>query len=383
MECGIFVQATLLEDRAHDPAEEQAQYQYELALIRQADKYGIKYAWASEHHGLQEYSHMSASECFIPFALAQTSNIHVGAGIWPLNPVTNHPIRLAERAAMCDQLSQGRFEFGTGRGAGSHEIGIFGLDHDTTRANWDEVIWEFKKIWSASEYSHDGKAFSVPPCNIYPKPYGGPGTNPPMWLAVGSPPSFEKAGKHGLGALGFGFAFADTSDLARHVDLYKQAIETCEPVGHYANDNFMVAQAVVCLDDPGDARQAFVDYSSPRLQALMHRYHDSFPRPDNFPQWPQIPPALTMEQAEMAIAHGGLAVGNPDEVIAALKAFEAAGVDQIAFALPITAPLDVALEIIRVFGEKVLPHFDKDPIHRTTRHRYGADAERMVAKARI
>ena len=280
---------------------------------------------------------------------------------------------------MCDHLSEGRFEFGTGRGAGSHEIGIFGLDHDTTRANWDEVIWEFKKIWSRDEYTHDGKAFSVPPCHIYPKPFGGPGTNPPMWLAVGSLPSFEKAGSHGLGALGFGFIFSEPSDLSRYVDLYKQAISTCEPVGAYANDNFMVAQAVLCLDDPKDAREAFVNHSSPRLQSLMHRYHDTFPRPSDFPAWPYVPPPMTMDQAEMAIEHAGLAIGGPDEVIAALKVYEAAGVDQVAFALPITAPLDVALEIIRTFGEKVLPHFDKDPIHRTTRHRYGADAERMVA----
>src|SRR5438874_8169047 len=111
MEFGILVQATLLREKAHDPVAEHQALLNELALVRQADKYGIKYVWASEHHGLEEYSHLSASECFIPFALAQTRNIHVGAGIWPLNPVTNHPVRLAERAAMCDHLSEGRFEF--------------------------------------------------------------------------------------------------------------------------------------------------------------------------------------------------------------------------------------------------------------------------------
>lgn len=379
MEFGIFVQATCLEGRARDPVEEHAQYLYELALIREADRCGIKYAWVSEHHGLEEYSHMSASECFIPFALAQTSNIHVGAGIWPLNPVTNHPVRLAERAAMCDHLSEGRFEFGTGRGAGSHEIGIFGLDHDTTRANWDEVIREFIRIWGQETYSHEGKAFKVPPCNIFPKPFGGSGTHPPMWLAVGSPPSFEKAGRHGLGALGFGFAFADNSELARYVDLYKRAIEDCEPVGHYVNNNLMIAQGLLCLPDARDAREAFLAYSSPRLMALMHRYHDTFPRPADLPPWPYVPPAMTMDQLELAIEHAGLPVGSPDEVIAALKAAQAAGVDQIGFALPVTAPIDIACEIIRTVAEKVMPHFDTDPIHSTTRYRYGAQAEKMVA----
>jgi alkanesulfonate monooxygenase SsuD/methylene tetrahydromethanopterin reductase-like flavin-dependent oxidoreductase (luciferase family) len=379
MEFGIFNQATLLGARATDPVEEHRQYLDELALIRQADRYGIKYTWISEHHGLEEYSHMSASESFIPFALAQTRNIHVGAGIWPLNPATNHPVRLAERAAMCDHLSEGRFEFGTGRGAGSHEIGIFGLSHDQTRANWDEVVREFRKIWAAGDYQHQGQAFSVPPCRIHPKPYGGPGTNPPMWLAVGSLPSFEKAGLHGLGALGFGFIFSQPTDLARYADIYKQAIARADPVGHYVNDNFMVAQTMLCLDDPKDARQAFVEGNDPRLGALVLRYHDTFPRPANVPPWPYVPPAMTLDQLEAGIA-GGMAVGSPEEVIAALKTYEAAGADQVAFALPPNLPLAVALEVIRVFGEKVLPHFDKDPIHRTTRQRYGDRAEEMVAR---
>jgi hypothetical protein len=77
----------------------------------------------------------------------------------------------------------------------------------------------------------------------------------------------------------------------------------------------------------------------------------------------------------------GLAVGSPDEVIAAPKVNEEAGVDQVSFALPVNAPLDVSLEIIRVFGEKVLPHFDKDPVHSTTRHRYGEQSEPMAATA--
>lgn len=380
MEFGIFAQASLLGAKAHDPVAEHQQLLDDLALIRQADRYGIKYAWVSEHHGLEEYSHLSASESFIPFALAQTTRIHVGAGIWPLNPVTNHPVRLAERAAMCDQLSSGRFEFGTGRGAGSHEIGIFNLTHEETRANWDEVIWEFRKIWSAGDYAHEGAAFSVPPCRIFPKPFGGPDTHPPMWLAVGSPPSFEKAGRHGLGALGFGLLFSQFSDVRHYVDIYKNAIAKAEPVGRYINDNFLIGQAVLCLEDPREAREVFIQSGSARLQALVHRYHDSFPRPDGFPAWPDLPPELTMDQLEGAIAKG-LAVGSPEEVISALKAYEEAGVDQIVFNLPANAPLATSLEIIRVFGEKVLPYFDKDPVHRTTHQRYGWNAPTRMAGA--
>ena len=50
------------------------------------------------------------------------TRIHLSSGIFNLSPRANHPVRTAERVAMLDHLSEGRFEFGTGRGAGSHEV---------------------------------------------------------------------------------------------------------------------------------------------------------------------------------------------------------------------------------------------------------------------
>ena len=35
-------------------------------------------------------------------------------------------------------------------------------------------------------------------------------------------------------------------------------------------------------------------------------------------------------------------------------------------------PHETALEIIRVFGDQVIPKFDTDPVHRTTRFREAA-----------
>ena len=129
LEFGIFVQMFLPGPKAHDPASEHRAVLNELELIREADRNNWKYVWCTEHHTLTEYSHLSASESFIAYALAQTDRIHVGSGIFPLNPVTNHPVRIAERVAMLDHLSEGRFEFGSGRGAGSHELGTLRLSH--------------------------------------------------------------------------------------------------------------------------------------------------------------------------------------------------------------------------------------------------------------
>src|SRR5438477_12020550 len=173
MEFSIFVQGHLPGALAHDPVAEHRALLGDLELVVQADRYNWKYVWVSEHHCLTEYSHLSASESFIPYALARTSRIHIGSGIWPLNPVTNHPVRLAERAAMLDHLSEGRFEFGTGRGAGSHETATFNIgDTSSTKVEWDEVIREIPRMWETEEYTFQGNHFSVDkPHNILPNPY--------------------------------------------------------------------------------------------------------------------------------------------------------------------------------------------------------------------
>ena len=114
----------------------------------------------------------------------------------------NHPARIAERVAMLDHLSGGRFDFGTGRGSSTTEQGGFGIsDPDLTKEMFDEVMPEFRKMWSQDSYSFDGRFFSMPERNVLPKPYVKP--HPPMWVAAGNPDTFEKAAKLGLGVLCF------------------------------------------------------------------------------------------------------------------------------------------------------------------------------------
>ena len=85
----------------------------------------------------------------MPWVLARTERLHVGSGIINVTPPVNHPARVAERVAMMDHVSNGRFEFGTGRGSSTTEMGGFGItDPEITRDMYDEVIVEFKKMWA-------------------------------------------------------------------------------------------------------------------------------------------------------------------------------------------------------------------------------------------
>ena len=179
MEFGLFVQAHVPRHEVDaDPiGAEHARLVREVELAEACDRHGFKYVWSTEHHFLEEYSHLSASEIVLPWIAARTKRIHVGSAIWNLTPPVNHPARVAERVAMLDHLSEGRFEFGTGRGSSSTEFKGFGIpDGDTTRAMFDEALREILRMWRETPYGYDGRFFSMPPRNVLPKPWTRPST---------------------------------------------------------------------------------------------------------------------------------------------------------------------------------------------------------------
>ncbi|MGW1840565.1 LLM class flavin-dependent oxidoreductase [Streptomyces sp. BBFR2] len=375
MEFGIFVQGYVPAARAAaDPDAEHHALIEETEYVIQADRSGFKYAWASEHHFLEEYSHLSANDVFLGYLAHATERIHLGSGIFnPLAPV-NHPVKVAEKVAMLDHLSGGRFEFGSGRGAGSHEIlgfmpGVTDMNH--TKELWEETIAEFPKMWLQDEYEgFQGKHWQLPPRKVLPKPYGP--SHPAMWYAAGSPSSYAMAGRKGLGVLGF--SVQKVADMEWVVDSYKNAVKDAEPVGDFVNDNVMVTSTAICAETHQKAVEIAVGGGLNYLQSLLFRYHDTFPRPDGIPAWPALLPDYTEELVELLIAEELMICGDPDEVLAQCRRWEAAGADQLSFGLPIGISRQDTLTTIELIGEHVIPEIDTDPVHRTTRFRQAGGA---------
>lgn len=374
MEFGLFVQAHVpRHEMEADPENaEHSRLMRELELAIACDRFNWKYVWSVEHHFLEEYSHISASEIFLPYVAARTQRLHVGSAIYNITPPVNHPARIAERVAMLDHLSEGRFEFGTGRGSSSTEFKGFGIpDGETTRAMYDESLREILRMWRETNYSYDGRFFTMPQRNVLPKPYTKP--HPPIWVACGSPSTFEKAGKLGLGALCF--SLGTPQDFEPLIKIYKDAIKHAEPVGGFVNDNVACVTALVCLEDRQEARRVALNMGSGYHTSLVFKYLDTFPRPAGVPEWPQLIPDPTPAQLEERIASGQRIVGDPEECAEAVQKFVDVGCDQIIFGvLASSQPQETALRSVELFGKEVIPRFDTDPVHRTTRMRERAAA---------
>jgi alkanesulfonate monooxygenase SsuD/methylene tetrahydromethanopterin reductase-like flavin-dependent oxidoreductase (luciferase family) len=374
VEFGVFLNGYIPGPAAHVSSAEHEMLMREIQYTVAADKHNWKYAWFGEHHGLTEYSHMSAGEVVIGHCAALTERIHLGSAIVSLPPRKEHPVRIAERAAMLDHITDRRYEFGTGRGAGSHEVAMFNImDTNETKAEWDEVVREIPRMWEQHDYEFHGEHFTVPtPHNIVPKPYA-PG-HPPIWVACGNPATFAKAGSLGIGAIAFNFE--PIFNLKERVASYKEAIQhPVEQIGQYKNDNVMMTNAVICLNDRKRAREIAMSAGRGYLVTMVNLYHDTMPKSPDARTWPTPPIEMpwTEELLDQLIEGGYLLCGTPDEVCEQVARYGEVGCDQVVFGLPGEGMThDEILEMLEVFGDKVIPEFDKDPVHTTTRYRENA-----------
>ncbi|MBW0114677.1 LLM class flavin-dependent oxidoreductase [Pseudonocardia abyssalis] len=381
MEFGFLTQGYLpAHVRQGDPNAEHQVLMDDLEVCLAAEAAGFKYIWISEHHFLDEYSHISASDVFLGALGALTTTAHIGSGIFNPLPKVHHPAAVAERVAMLDHLTEGRFEFGVGRGAGSTEVTGFHTeitDVSETKKIFEETIGEFVKMWTQDVYEgFSGTYWDMPPRKVLPKPYGA--LHPGIWYAAGNTSSFEMCGRKGMGALGFSLDELPRTDAA--IKSYKKAVAECdEPVGAWVNDNLIVANGFNSIaEDRDQARRDFLQGGNNYQMSQVFRYHDTFPRPEGFPVWPEVMPDLTEEALEGFLELGAAIVGDPDDAVAQIRRWEATGADQFLMLRGVKSK-EETLRMIKLMGEHVIPKFDTDPVHRTTRLRQaaaGADATR-------
>jgi len=218
--------------KPHDERSEYRCYHEALEQIVLADRLGFDTVWEVEHHFLTEFAHSSAPEVFLSAVAQHTKRIRIGHGVVLLPHQFNHPIRVAERVAALDIMSDGRVEFGTGRSS-QYEQGGFEINTDLSRDMWQESLEIIPRMWTESPFEYRGRFVNIPPRDIIPKPLQKP--HPPIWMAATSPQSWEIAGRNGIGILGLTI-FVSVPQLTDRVRAYRTALKAAKPVGRFVND---------------------------------------------------------------------------------------------------------------------------------------------------
>ena len=348
MDIGMFFELQVPRPWADD--DEQRLFRNALEWAELGERAGIGYAWAQEHHFLEEYSHSSAPEVFLAAVSQRTTRMRIGHGVNLMPPQYNHPARVAERIATLDLVSGGRVEWGTGESSSRLELEAFGVDYLQKRALWAEALRECAKMLSANPYpGYSGEFFSMPSRNIVPKPVQRP--HPPMWVACTNRDTVKLAARLGLGALTF--AFMDGAEAAFWVKEYYDTFKAeCRPIGRTVNPNIAMLAGVMVHRDEDVAIQRGLAGQQFFKWALAYYFRFGTHVPGRSELWREF---AGREPEPMA---GIAAVGTPARARAHLAELEAAGIDQVILLQQAGGyEHDHVCESLNLLGTDVLPEF--------------------------
>ena len=341
----------------HYPGIEQERYKQVLAQVELADEVGFDYFWTVEHHFLTEFSHCSAPEVLYGAVSQRTKRIRIGHAVALLPTQYNHPVRVAERAAVLDILSDGRMDLGTGRSTTLIEMDGFQVDPEETRSQWEEAVAMIPRMWTEDPFTHEGHYYQIPPRSVIPKPVQKP--HPPMWVACSQPESFKSAGEMGLGVLCFNLGGYE--QMEERVAMYRKGLENAKPVGKFINDQVAALCIIHCEEDDEEARRVAGPEGAWFVEKATELYAPWKGRevPDSYKF---AVAAVAEERVEKTAADhiesGAFAMGNPDTIIKVLKKYQEAGVDQIlCFSQMGNLPHTRIMDSIKLLGRHVIPYF--------------------------
>ena len=364
-------------------------YKETLEQCALADQVGFDNLWFVEHHFLTGFSGSPSQDAIFGALSRITKNIRIGYGVCILP--YHHPVRVAERVALVDQLTDGRVEFGTGRSNAYEQIGL-GVDPRNTRALWEESIAMLPQIWQSEEFSWEGEHWNVPKRRVLPKPYQKP--HPRMYLACTQTESFRLAAEKGIGVLSS--ASYATAVLADHVKVYRDALANANPVGAFVNEFWGNNVHAYCGPDNDEARElaalsmkTFFGPDKPYIAGRINAYEELLEAwggvPDHlqadFGRWLRQSDEAHRAQAEQSgisldagpgAARAAIAqldantladraviiAGDPDSCARAVQMYADIGVDQVMMIMQTeTIPHEKVMGSIELFGKEVIPRF--------------------------
>lgn len=148
--------------------------------------------WLAEHH-FTTYSVCPSVTLMGTHIAGRTKRLRIGTAV-TLNAYY-HPLRLAEELSMLDIFSNGRLNWGSGKGFDLTEFHLFGVTPDDVYDRFRETADIVQKAWKSERFSHHGTYYDYDDVLVLPRPFQDP--HPPVYLAASSPDSIRKAGAEG------------------------------------------------------------------------------------------------------------------------------------------------------------------------------------------
>ncbi|MDE5441186.1 LLM class flavin-dependent oxidoreductase [Bradyrhizobium sp. CSA207] len=297
-----------------------------------ADELGLDFIGLGEHHRA-DFA-ISSPETVLAAIASRTKRIHLGSAVTVLS--SDDPIRVFQRFATLDAVSNGRAEVILGRGSFTESFPLFGFDLRAYEALFEEKLDLFTALLPQKPVTWEGKL--RPPLKdqlVYPPVEHGALKT---WIGVGgSPQSVVRAAHYDL-PLMLAIIGGDPTRFAPYVDLYHRAFKEfgrpAKPIGVHS-------PGYIAETDEEAREELWPDYKAMRDRIGRER------------GWPPMGRDEFVSEAE----HGSLYVGSPETVARKIAATaKALGISR--FQLKYSAgplPHEKLMRSIELYGRKAVP----------------------------
>ncbi|MDR7326198.1 MULTISPECIES: LLM class flavin-dependent oxidoreductase [Catenuloplanes] len=297
-----------------------------------AERVGVDAFGVGEHH--RDDFAVSAPEIVLAAIAARTSTIKLGTAVTVLS--SDDPVRVFERFATLDAVSNGRAEITLGRGSFTESFPLFGFELRDYEKLFSEKLDLMAHLLDEGPVTWSGTVrAALDKQEVYPKTESG---RISTWIGVGgSPESVVRAASYKL-PLVLAIIGGEPARFAPYVELY-----------HRALSELGAPTLPVAVHAPGfvaETDQEAADTLWPHLRVIMDRIGRER-------GWPP----MTRRRFDSDIAEGALHVGSPETVAQKIaRTVTALGIQRFDLKYSNgTLPHDVMCRSIELYGTRVIP----------------------------
>jgi len=326
-----------------------------LTICELADIYGYTHVRTVEHY-FHPYGGYSPNPIvFLTAASQRTKKARLVTGA--VLPIFGHPLKIAGEIGVLDAVSNGRAEIGMARAFLPHEFRRFGISLDESVARYDEGYDQIRRLLEEENVTSKGRFHSFEDVTSLPRPTQKP--RPPLWTAaLNNTESFEKAGRVGNWIMGIPIAGSRMQEL---LGIYREAWKSA---GHPGKPRVMLAFHMLCHEDRDEAMRLAREPVRRYFEMLVDAASDwgTGATSDDYKDYDKIIEVLKKEDLDTQIEKSSAWVGRPEDIIEVVHEYDrlVGGFDdasmQVNFA---SLPHEEAVRSVKLFGEKVIPHFAK------------------------
>ena len=295
-----------------------------------ADRLGLDFFGVGEHHR-PDYA-VSSPETELAAIAGRTERIRLGSAVTVLS--SDDPVRVYERFATLDAVSNGRAEIVAGRGSFIESFGLFGYSLDDYEVLFDEKLELLARLRSEEPVTWSGTTRApLTDQAVFPTTENGIRA----WVGVGgSPESVVRTAQHGFG-LFLAIIGGPAERFAPYLDLFERA-----------QDEFGRPHAPVAIHSPG-----LVAETDEAARELVYDGWLSMRRKMSVERgWP-TPTATDFDDE---ITDGALYVGSPETVARKItRTLSTLAVDRFDLKYDSPVPHAAQQRSIELYGSAVVP----------------------------